>query len=207
MLSSKALEAATDEIAVYVKKEARAEMARAVVTAYLTASMPEDVKGLVEELRALNEEDFYQYPASTYRKVNDAAAALASLSAKVGEVTRELYLTRNQRDNLKENMDRLEDEVTDLADSLAPVEALRKEGHDRLKIAEASLAERDRIIAEKDKALEAVRTPLTAMKFYTEACHDSPVSLQSHMNDGLPHVIEALAIIDAARAARDRRAS
>lgn len=37
MLNEKALEAATDEIAVYIKKEARAEMARAVVTTYLSA--------------------------------------------------------------------------------------------------------------------------------------------------------------------------
>lgn len=46
--------------------------------------------------------------------------------------------------------------------------------------------------------VKAARTQLQAMKSFTEWCHDSPKSLQDHMNEGLPHVSDTIQRIDAA---------
>ena len=40
--------------------------------------------------------------------------------------------------------------------------------------------------------LRDIRRVLSTAIWATEACHDSPKSLQSHMNEGLPHLKEAL---------------
>lgn len=77
--------------------------------------------------------------------------ALASLSAKVEELTRERdkkdALWRETAEQAQENFDNWLRDI------------------DKLKTAEASLAERDRIIAEKDKALDAIKARVTGDRY------------------------------------------
>ena len=82
-LDPKALSVATDEIAVYVKKEARAEMARAVVIAYLSALVPTPppVEAAQEPVAWRNVAD-----APTVSKGNERLFVVAVRRARTGKV-------------------------------------------------------------------------------------------------------------------------
>lgn len=194
----------------------------------LTASMPEDVKELVERLGAIAR---YLGGAPGHddeiATVSEAATALASLSAKVEELTRErnnlqARLTARAksmlrlREKLAEAHDGIEDEgdrvyfgSTNDADKfrevwrdldawiwgdiisdgkLTDIYEISRKAITRAEAAEASLAERDRIIAEKDKALDMIASGEVDRRVSTFR--------------------EAINVVrDFARAARDRRAS
>lgn len=138
MLNSKGLEAAILAAAYDPSDSANREWMSAAITAYLTASMPEDVKGLVDSLDGLPAGDVLdEFDAQA---IEDARTTLASLSAKAEELTR-LWSMSSHGERLQQQ------------ENLRLCIMVEKY-HGRVEAAEASLAERDRIIAEKDKALE-----------------------------------------------------
>ncbi len=86
-LNEKALEAATNEIPVYVKREARKEIAQTAIRAYLEAATPPDVAGLIAGLEAFAagcRGSMWQSREETIRLCEQAATALR-LSAGGGE--------------------------------------------------------------------------------------------------------------------------
>lgn len=56
-------------------------------------------------------------------------------------------------------------------------------------------------MSETKQAIEALRRcihDLNAVRVFTERLHDSPLSLQGHLNDGLPSIRETLSDAKAA---------